>query len=193
MFTKRGRSLKGTTLNILIITSKQINVLGLTFDSKLQWGPHIYTVVTKANRALNAIKLIKKVFNTEELIQLVTSNFYSVLFYNSEVWHLKYLHQNLKSMFLTASAMALRACFNHSDIQLLSYIDLHEMCGRATPDQMQSYKLSLQLYKTFNFMTLTQDWLQINFNGVNMTRQTEFSIKKCNGLKVGWNTLSNRL
>ena len=39
----------------------------------------------KATKALNAIKLIKKNFNSDELLRLVTSNFYSILFYNSEV------------------------------------------------------------------------------------------------------------
>jgi hypothetical protein len=46
-----------------IIKSKnEINVLGVLFDSKLQWSNHVSKVSTKANKVLNAIKLIRKCF-----------------------------------------------------------------------------------------------------------------------------------
>ena len=48
----------------------------------------------------------------------------------------------------------------------LTPVNLHEMAGRATPDKMMSYKLALQLYRTFNDQTPTQDWLNINFNAI---------------------------
>ena len=95
-------------------------------------------------------------------------------------------------MLMTASAKVLKSCFKPSDVSTLLYADLHEMCGRATPDQMEEYKLSLQLYKTFNFRIPTQDWIQLNVNCVNTSRQTKFKIKKSNRLKIGWNVLSNR-
>ena len=66
-----------------------MNVLGIIFDSKLQWGPQESSTLSKAKRAVNAIRLIKNYFPTNELLQLITSNFYSVLYYNSEVWHFK--------------------------------------------------------------------------------------------------------
>ena len=42
----------------------------------------------------------KKYFNTTELLQLITSNFYSILYYNSEIWHLPSLKGNLKGKLL---------------------------------------------------------------------------------------------
>ena len=91
------------------ITSKgQMNVLGVIFDSKLQWGPQVTSTLNKANKALNAIRLIKNYFSTDELLTLVTSNFYSVLYYNSEVWHLKTLHQSMKNKLLSISSKALK-------------------------------------------------------------------------------------
>ena len=77
-------------------------------------------------------------------------------------------------------------------IQQNNYKDLHELCGRATPDQMQEYKLSLQLYKTFHFKTPSPDWMQLNLNFVNASRQTKFRTNNTNRLKIGWNVLSNR-
>ena len=47
---------------------------------------HVTNPIKKANGALNAIKLIKKYFTNLELVGLVTSNYYSVLFYNSEIF-----------------------------------------------------------------------------------------------------------
>ena len=64
---------------------KQINVLGVTFDSKLQWTTQVAKTMKKAKSTLHSIKLIKAHVSNLELKQLITSNFYSVLFYNSEI------------------------------------------------------------------------------------------------------------
>ena len=50
----------------------------------------------KANESLLVIKLISKYFNDNEIKSLLTSNFYSVLYYNSEIWHLPKLAPYLK-------------------------------------------------------------------------------------------------
>ena len=91
-------------------TKNQINVLGIIFDSNLKWGPQVTSTLKKANKALNAIRLIKNYFTSSELLQLVTSNFFSVLYYNSEVWHHKTLNQSMKSKLLSTSAKALKLC-----------------------------------------------------------------------------------
>ena len=75
---------------------------------------------------------------------------------------------------------------------MLSYPNLHEMAGRATPDKIMSYKLALQLYRTFNDESPTQDWININFNLNTSSRQDRFSINKTNKLKIGMNIISNR-
>ena len=36
-----------------------MNVLGVTFDSKMQWGDQVSLTIKKANTALHAIRLIK--------------------------------------------------------------------------------------------------------------------------------------
>ena len=83
-------------------------VLGVLFDSKLQWVQHVAVTIRKANNALSAIKLIKKYFNKKELLSLMTSNFYSRLYYNSEIWLLNTLHGKCKQLLLSASARALK-------------------------------------------------------------------------------------
>ena len=177
----------------LVTTKKEMNVLGIIFDSKLQWTTQVMSTISKAKKALNAISLIKKYFNQEELLELVTANYYSKLYYNSEVWQIPTLHQSLKNKLLTASSRALKLCSKHNDMSLISYQDLHEMSGRATPNRLARYKLALQLYKTISNQCPTQDWISINLNNINTTRQKTFAINSTNRLRVGNNALSNRL
>jgi hypothetical protein len=69
-----------------IATKKTLNVLGVIFDSKLQWTEQVAKAILKSNRSLNALKIICKNLKMKELINLVTSNYFSTLVYNSEVW-----------------------------------------------------------------------------------------------------------
>ena len=75
-----------------------VNVLRVIFDSKLQWAPQVANCISKSLSALNAIRLIKKFFTKKELLQLVTSNVFSI-------WHLPSLKTQLKTKLMNASAM----------------------------------------------------------------------------------------
>ncbi len=44
------------------VIQKVINVLGVLFDWKMTWAPQVEQTITKANKALNTIKLIRKIF-----------------------------------------------------------------------------------------------------------------------------------
>ena len=173
-------------------TKTEINVLGILFDSKLKWGPQVKQALQKANRALNAIKLIKNYFELAELVQLITSNFYSVLYYNSEVWNIPTLGTALQNQLLSASARALKICSRPNDLWMLSFNDLHEMAGRATPQKLRDYKSALQLYKTMDQHIPTTDWINLNLNAVVTSRQTKLIINKNNRFRVGMNAFSNR-
>ena len=181
-----------TIQNVIVRSKTSINILGVEFDSKLQWGKHVAKVIEKANKALNAIKLIRKHFTTPELISIVTSNFYSILFYNSEIWHLHNLNTNLKHALFVASANSLKMCLNYKT-DMISYIDLHKMTNRATPEMLSDYKLALSLYKIFNNESPQNEWLHLNFSQITTSRQTNFMTSKSNNLKLGINSLTNRL
>ena len=104
---------------------------------KLQWSDHIAYCISKSNKALLAMKLIKRYFNTNELLQLITSNFYSVLYYNCEIWQIPSLKTNLKRKLLTASAKAIKMCLNY-DTSNISYENMHEIVHRSTPENFTS-------------------------------------------------------
>ena len=109
-----------------------------------------------------------------------------------EIWHIPTLNQSLKNSLRSVSAKAIKLCMKSNDHWLLSHADLHEIAGRALPERMMHYKLALQLHRTFNLQSPTQDWLGINFNSTYTSRQTKFIINKTCRLKVGINVLANR-
>ena len=117
--------------NIVIKSTPQIKVLGIIFDSKLQWTEQVANCIKKSTRNLHAIKIISKYFNNEELKTLITSNFYTVLYYNSEIWHLPSLNPYLKGLLLSASSKALKICTPSYNLSM-SYNDLHVINNRAT-------------------------------------------------------------
>ena len=61
--------------NALIKSSNEMNVLGVTFDSKMTWSIHISKQINKANKDLYAIKLIKKYFTQKEILTLIKFKF----------------------------------------------------------------------------------------------------------------------
>ena len=133
------------TLNDTIIkSSKNINFLGVLFDQKMQWTDYVAHCILKSNKALSAIRLIKKNFTTKELLQLITSNFYSVLFYNSEIWHLQSLKSTLKQKLLSSSAKAIKACVKYCTNDI-SFLRIHEIYNRATPENYLQYKTNLTM------------------------------------------------
>lgn len=177
---------------IPIISLNSMNVLGVQFDNKMNWSHQVTKCIKKAKTALHAIKLIKGYFTINELKQLITSNFYSILYYNSEIWHLPKLNPLLKNHLLAASATALKICtpsFNRS----MSYITLHSINQRATPSQMMLYKHAILLFKIFNNQQPPQDWMDLNFTQLISRRQVNFECHNNANFKVGINTLSNRL
>ena len=77
-YHKDSTPIEITLNNVKIKSVTKINVLGVIFDQRLQWSDHISHCTKKSSKALCAIRLISKFFNTQELLQLITSNFYSI-------------------------------------------------------------------------------------------------------------------
>ena len=146
----------------------------------------------KANKALQAIKLIKKHFNHAELKTLITSNFYSVLYYNAEIWLIPSLKLYLKNLLLSASARALKICPPYYS-PMTSFVNLQSLHGRATPAQFMIYKHSLLLFELYNNHKPSLDWLFLNLNQNFNTRETNFRVFNNSRYKVGKNKISERV
>ena len=178
--------------NVTVKSKDHINVVGVTFDSKLTWAIQVSNQINKSNSALHAIKLIRKYFNQDEIITLLTANFYSILFYNSEVWHLPILKPELKQLLLSASSKALKLSQRTPD-SYESFVNVHQSCKRALPNQLIKYKHSILLHKMYNSYCPEADWIDLNFDQILTTRQTKFKVIKSNKYIVGNNLLTTRL
>ena len=180
------------TINNEVIRSKKtINVLGVEFDSKLQWDSHVAKAIGKARKSLHAIKLIRRYFTVDELRGLITSNFYSVLYYNSEVWLLLTLKASIKQKLLSASSEALRLCSRMD--WTTSFEMLHTINKRATPMSIMKYKHSIELYRLYNSGEEREDWIDLNFQQ-NFNNRNEFiNVIDTSTIRVGKNMLVNRL
>ena len=85
IFTRTDMAPVTLSINNSQITSKSsMNILGVQFDSN-NWAKHVNKAINKSKKALHAIRIIKKYFTKPELLNLLTSNYYSILYYNSEV------------------------------------------------------------------------------------------------------------
>jgi hypothetical protein len=129
---------------------------------------------------------------TRELLQLLTANFFSVLYYNSEIWNINNLSPNLKQVLLSTSAKALMLCQKQVD-RSISFVTLHRIHDRATPDQMLKYKHALMLHSLYNNNKPSMEWLMQNFQQILTSRQTNFEFLKTNQYRVGLNILINSL
>ena len=175
-----------------VISKHSINVLGVQFDSKLNWVEHISLALLKTNKSLNAIRLIKRFFTCGELLQIVTSNVFSIMYYNAEIWHVPCLNVNVKQKLLSMSAKIIRVCMRNVDYNV-SFERIHSINKRATPEKIMLYRHALMLYKLYNGNEQTTEWVHLNLNQVLTSRQTKFKITKTNQSKIGLNAPSNRL
>ena len=104
-----------------------MNVRGVIFKTKLQWAPQISQTITKA------LKIIMTHLNINEPRQLLTANYYSFIYYNSEIWHILSLKLYLKQQLLSASEAGLWLC-TAGDTCMNSCNNLHTINKRATLD-----------------------------------------------------------
>ena len=74
----------------------------------------------------------------------------------------------------------------------ISFVNLHLLYKRATPEQFLLYRHALCIYQVLNSDVMTREWLELNFNQVFTSRQTKFITLKTNRRKVGLNALANR-
>ena len=165
-----------------------MNVLGVAFDSKINWQIHIQKAITKSKKNLHAIKLIRKHFNKKEILQLITSNYYSVLYYNSEIWHIPSLSYQSKKYLLSASATP---CTKY--VENMSFATLHYLNDRATPDNIIKYKTALQLHKIYNDNSMSVEWQQMFFVQNFNKRNHKAKFVDISKYKIGKNFITNRL
>ena len=123
---------------------------------------------------------------------LLTSLFYSKLYYGSEVWHIpgRSMIQNKKLKL--ASANAIRSCDKSMTI-FHTHTQIHSIAKRALPDQMLSYKYAILMYKLFNHCQPETEFVQLNFQLNQNQRLNHANFFSRQRYESGNNILLNRL
>ena len=158
----------------------------------MTWSDQVCKTINKAKKVYHAINLIRKYFTSSELKGLLTSNYFSILYYNSEIWHLPSLKPQLKQKLLSASANAVKLCLSSLPPNT-SFETMHNLAQRATPSQMTSYKHALQLFKLYNSTNMSDDWVSLNVQQNFNRRNEKVQLIKISNYKVGNNYMVNRL
>ena len=181
------------TIDTETITSKTfINVLGVTFDSKLNWQIHVDNTIKKCNKTLHAINLIKSYFNQDEKLHIINAFLYSKLYYCATIWLIPTLKQTYVHKIKQTSTKALRLVVG-DDYAFFSFDELHNMFNRATPIQWSFYQHALQLYKIFNYHVPEQIWIELCDRIAISDRTHYFKIFNDSKKRVGLNKFVNRL
>ena len=123
---------------------------------------------------------------------LLTSNFYSLLYYNCEIWLSQGLNARHKQQILAASSNALKILGNVSGLRT-SFVQLHINEKRALPVDFGRYKMAIQLHKIYNGVEMNSDWVDMNHQQNFNARSRMFQINDYSRLKIGKNILCNRL
>jgi hypothetical protein len=123
--------------NRKIKSLQSMKVLGIIFDDKLSWREQVSNVVKKTNRMLHGLRRIKKFLKSDQLKTVITSYYFSILYYGIEIWYHRHLSFELKQKIRSAHYRALRAA--HGD---LPRDQLDVIGGRATPDEWADYSLA---------------------------------------------------
>ena len=124
---------------------------------------------------------------------LIDAYFYSTLYYNAVIWLTPHLSSPMKQSLLSISANALRSCLL-IDCPDMSFIRIHSMCKKCTPEQIMSYQAAIHLYKVINesFEVCTTEHAHLLDNIICTRRQLKFETFKSNRTKIGTNTLANK-
>ena len=174
-----------------IFSKKSMNVLGVTFDSKLNWCEQVSNSIKKSNKALYALRMIKPYLTAPVMKSILVSNYYSILYYNAEIWLTNNLSHDSKQQLLSASANAIRQCIPQPN-PFISFEKIHMNAKISTPMQIGLFKLSLLLHKKFNSIETNKDWQDLVHQIVITGRQTLFSCHQNNKYKIGLNLNINK-
>jgi hypothetical protein len=97
---------------------KNMKILGLIFDSKLNW--YHQTAFEEANKAQQGLIIISKYFSPQKMVKLSMALFYSRLYYEAKIWLSSALSATLKKKLWQTSSKMLKICQKTGKDSILS-------------------------------------------------------------------------
>ena len=127
----------------------------------------VQNAINKRKKALHALNVVLKFFNKTQLLAINTANYYSILYYDAEVWLLPTLKPILRQQLFSAFPAPLKLITTNYNY-LMAYASLHYQNYQAAPKQITLYKHALLLHRwvmigytctsTNNLIPLIQKW-----------------------------------
>jgi hypothetical protein len=147
IFGENARSDESLSINNVEVKPKtEMKVLGLTFDKGLRWNSQMENAIKSSRKSSHGLKYLKRYFTEDELVTVVKSQIYSLIYYNCEVWLIPSVNKQLKKRLKSAITGCLRNAFGLWDWPINSN-DIHEICGIATMEQWSNYVHARSLHK----------------------------------------------
>ena len=175
--------------NSWIDSTQDMRVLGITFDSRLDWAKQVDESILKARKSAQALRRLKDYFTDKEKNTLVTSLVFSKMYYGSEIWLLPNLKERYFTRLYSQSGRSLKIVNKN-----MSYRLLHQTYSRATPKLFSLYQTSINYFDLLHNPTLLlneqENMQQVTLNDRRNIKQT---FVRVNQSRAGLNNITNRL
>jgi Reverse transcriptase (RNA-dependent DNA polymerase) len=86
VFCKRDVSITLEVNGISFNTTSHMKVLGVLFDSRLNWSKHTDNVITKAKKSLFGLRILRRNLGPKGFTKILTAQFFSKIYYGAAVW-----------------------------------------------------------------------------------------------------------
>ena len=139
-----GRKIEVQGDGFKLVSSSTLNVLGILFDEKMCWEPQLELSMSKCQRLKPALRCLSSKLKKSEMLQVITSHFYSRLYYGSEVWYHSLTQINRNRLSAIHYYPLRLATKNFS--KLISRKTLNLETQRASPNEINDYKIARLLY-----------------------------------------------
>jgi len=172
-----------------------LKALGIYLDENLNFERHVQYISNSCQKINMGFNILKKHFNLNELLHLVTSLYFSKMYYASEVWLSHNLTVKLQKTLLSVSARVLKTIsgIRCDQNDRISFIELHKQFNRATPVMMTSYVQATCLHRVLNSEVPQNIFMDLLVNHVDARRHYKPTFIKSNKSRVGENILRNRI
>jgi hypothetical protein len=169
-----------------------MNVLGVMFDNKLSWTEHLKKAKSACQRFKPALRHLKSRLNSKELLKVITSHYYSRLYYGSEIWF-PCLKMKLKDSISALHYHPLRLVLNDFK-RKLSRKEICELTQRANPFELNNYKMAKLLISITSNAEPYELFKEILSNSVVNRRKPENpTFLDMSRLRIGRQSIANRL
>jgi len=187
----RKQSIKAE-IDVGIISTNTMKVLGVQFDSNLTWDSHINKTINRTTQKIKMIRHLRRWISKDEALKIVTSHYFGQTYYCSPVWmHDTLSYENWKRL-RSQHYRALRAAIGDQK-RTRPRQELDQLCKRATPRQWSYYissKMAAKLY-TSSDTRLAHDLRAAAY--VNDRTPKRATFRDTSRLKIGRQQFKNRL